>query len=89
MYVAENDADARDAVEHAREDPIVGVEEGLALHETGAAEVVEAQRAGAVQTERERLEEGEPLLHADRHALVAQPVEEIEEHAPGRGSYWL
>src|ERR1043166_2035180 len=38
-----------DALEHAREDPVVRVEERLALHETGATEMVEAEEVRAVE----------------------------------------
>ena len=73
-----------DALEDAREDPVVGVEVGLALHQAGAPEVVEAEQVGAVEPLRERAEERLPLLDRDRHALVAESVEEVEEH-----DYWL
>ena len=61
--------------------PVVGVEVGLALDQTGAPEMVEAQQAGAVQPLLERAQERLPLLDADRNAFVPQTVEEIEEHA--------
>src|SRR5262249_41437077 len=73
-----------DAFEDAREDPVVGIEVGLALHQPRAPEVVEAEQVGAVEALLERGEEGLPLLDGDRHALVAQAVEQVEEHA-----YWL
>ncbi len=69
-----------DALEDAREDPVVGVEVGLALDQAGAPEVVEAQQAAAVQSLLERAQERLPLLDGDRHAFVAQAVEEIEKH---------
>ena len=71
---------ALDALEDAREDAVVGVEVGLALHQAGARQVIEAEQARAVQAALQRLEERHPLLHRDRDAFVAQPVEEVEEH---------
>src|SRR5204863_7727281 len=50
-----------DALEDAREDPVVGVEVGLALHQAGAPEVVEAEQVRAVEPLRERAEERLPL----------------------------
>ena len=73
-----------DALEDAREDAVVGVEVGLALHQTGAPEVVEAQQAAAVQSLFEGAQERLPLLDGDRNAFVAQAVEEIEKHAVRR-----
>ena len=70
-----------DPVEDAREDPVKGVEERLALDQGRAGEVVEAHQVGAVQTLREGLHQHHPLLHPDRDALVAKLVEEIEKHA--------
>src|SRR5262249_876261 len=72
---------AFDASEHTREDLVVGGEEGLALHQAGAAQVVEAQQARAVQPLLQRCEKRLPLLDGDRDALLAQAGEEIEEHA--------
>src|SRR5262249_29837086 len=84
-----------DALEDALEHAVVGVEVRLALHQAGAAQVVEAQQARAVQPLLERRQEGLPFLDGDGDALVAQPVEEVEEHlptgcsaAPGRPTSW-
>src|SRR5581483_6825687 len=81
--VAERALDAaKDAGEHA----VVGVEPGLALHEAGAAEVVEAEQARSVQPGLERAEERVPFVERDRDALGAQPVEKVEEHRVTAGS---
>ena len=69
-----------DALEHLQERAIERVEVGLALHQHAARKVVEALQAGPVQPLRERVEQQQPLVRADRHALVAKLVEEIDEH---------
>src|SRR5262249_37629804 len=70
-----------DAPENTRADLAVGVEAGRAIHQGGAAQVVEAQQARAVQPLLQRRENRLPLLDGDRDALLAQAGEEIEEHA--------
>src|SRR5690349_3119882 len=66
-----------DALEHAREDSIVRVEVGLALHETRPPEMVEAEQARAMEALLERREEPLPLLDRDGDAGFAEPVEEV------------
>src|SRR5262249_10953039 len=74
-----------DAPEEACEHPVVGVEVGFALHQTGAREMVETKEARSVEPLLERGEESAPLLDRDRDPLGAESVEQVEEHR----TYWL
>jgi hypothetical protein len=65
--------------EELREREVVRVEERLRLHERRAREVVEAGERFAREAARDALEEREPLVRRDLHALRAELVEEVEE----------
>ena len=69
------------SVKDMGKDAIEGVEVGLALHQTGAGQVVEAQEARAVESLLQGFHQRHPFLDPDRNTGVAQLVEEIEEHA--------
>jgi hypothetical protein len=71
---------ALDAAEDPREHAVERVEVGLALHEARRARRGRSRRATTVLTHRERAHEHHPLLDRDGDALVAQAVEELEEH---------
>src|SRR5262249_24573842 len=68
------------AAEHAPEHAIIRVEVGLALHQNRAAEMIEAEQARSVKILFDGAQQGLPFLDRNRHALGAQPIEEIEEH---------
>src|SRR5262249_35739986 len=68
------------AAEHAPEHAIIRVEVGLALHQNRATEMIEAEQARSVKILFDGAQQGLPFLDRNRHALGAQPIEEIEEH---------